>query len=65
MTAKFPLGRIVATPGALSALVETGQTPLEFLGAMLRETGATCPARTGEKTKGRSLTTAASCLRRL
>lgn len=27
----FPLGRIVATPGALSALSETNQTPLEFI----------------------------------
>lgn len=28
---KFPLGRIVATPGALKALEETNQNPLEFL----------------------------------
>lgn len=27
----FPLGQVVATPGALSALVEAGQTPFEFL----------------------------------
>lgn len=27
----FPLGQVVATPGALSALVEAGQTPLAFL----------------------------------
>lgn len=27
----FPLGQIVATPGALNALEKAGQTPLEFL----------------------------------
>jgi hypothetical protein len=27
----FPLGQIVATPGALAALQKTGQTPAEFL----------------------------------
>jgi hypothetical protein len=29
--ALFPLGRIVATPGALEALEQAGQEPLEFL----------------------------------
>jgi len=29
--ARFPLGRIVATPGALIALAEAGQTPQEFI----------------------------------
>ena len=29
--ARFPLGRIVATPGALDALLMTGQTPAVFL----------------------------------
>lgn len=28
---KFPLGQILATPGALDALAEAGQTPLDFL----------------------------------
>ncbi len=28
---KFPLGQLVATPGALAALEKTGQTPMEFL----------------------------------
>ena len=28
---KFPLGRLVATPGALAALTESGQSPLEFV----------------------------------
>ncbi len=28
---KFSLGQIVATPGALEALEESGQTPMEFL----------------------------------
>ena len=31
MKAKFPLGQVVATPGALDALEDTGQSPLEFL----------------------------------
>ena len=31
MSPDFELGRIVATPGALKALGEAGQTPLEFL----------------------------------
>ena len=29
--ARFPLGRIVATPGALRALEQTGETPSLFL----------------------------------
>jgi len=28
---KFDLGQVVATPGALSALRSSGQTPTEFL----------------------------------
>ncbi len=28
---KFPLGKVVATPGALEALKESGQAPFEFL----------------------------------
>jgi len=31
MQTKFPLGQVVATPGALRALEAAGQTPLEFL----------------------------------
>ena len=27
----FPLGQVVATPGALEALEQAGQTPLEFI----------------------------------
>ncbi|NLS97504.1 MAG: hypothetical protein GXX96_35640 [Planctomycetaceae bacterium] len=30
-TSKFPLGRLLATPGALATLEEAGQTPLEFI----------------------------------
>lgn len=30
-TPRFPLGQIVATPGALEALQESGQTPAFFL----------------------------------
>lgn len=28
---KFPLGQLLATPGALEALAESGQSPAEFL----------------------------------
>lgn len=31
MPAKFPLGQVVATPGALAALERAGQLPLEFV----------------------------------
>jgi len=30
-SARFPLGRVVTTPGALAALEEARQTPLEFV----------------------------------
>ena len=30
-TAKFPLGLLLATPGVLDALAESGQSPAEFL----------------------------------
>jgi hypothetical protein len=33
----FPLGQIVATPGALAALGKVGQTPLEFLAQHVRD----------------------------
>jgi hypothetical protein len=33
----FPIGRIVATPGALAALQAAGQTPHEFLARHLRK----------------------------
>jgi hypothetical protein len=28
---RFPLGRLVATPGALQALAEAGQSPMDFV----------------------------------
>ena len=31
MTTKFPLGQLVATPGALQAMERAGQSPLVFL----------------------------------
>ena len=31
MAGKFPLGQIVATPGALEALQESGETPWDFI----------------------------------
>ena len=34
--ALFPLGQIVATPGALAALEKAGQTPLDFLSRHVR-----------------------------
>ena len=33
---KFALGKLVATPGALEALVEAGQTPMEFVARHIR-----------------------------
>ena len=35
-TILFPLGQIVATPGALAALGKAGQTPLDFLSRHVR-----------------------------
>ena len=32
MIAKFSLGQVVGTPGALAALAQAGQAPLEFIG---------------------------------
>lgn len=34
--ALFPLGQIVATPGALAALEKAGQTPLDFVSRHVR-----------------------------
>ena len=34
--AKFKLGQVVATPGALSAIAESGQTPAFFLDRHIR-----------------------------
>jgi len=34
--ALFPLGQVVATPGALAALEKAGQTPLDFLSRHVR-----------------------------
>lgn len=43
MTAKFDLGQVVATPGALNALEESGQSPMEFLSRHLRaDWGTVC-----------------------
>lgn len=36
MKAKFPLGRTVATPGALDALLQAGQSPAFFLDRHVR-----------------------------
>ena len=34
--AKFPLGQLVATPGALDALAQSGQPPADFLSRHVR-----------------------------
>lgn len=40
---KFALGRVVATPAALTALEESGQSPLDFINRHLRlEQGELC-----------------------
>ena len=36
MAPKFPLGQIVATPGALQALARAGQSPWDFLARHVR-----------------------------
>jgi hypothetical protein len=42
--AKFPLGQIVATPGALSALEDCGQLPEEFINRHAQgDWGELCP----------------------
>jgi hypothetical protein len=43
-TPLFPLGRLVATPGALEALAASGQSPTDFLARHLRgDWGDVCP----------------------
>jgi hypothetical protein len=43
-TPRFPLGQVVATPGALEALQESGQTPDFFLAKHLQgDWGEVCP----------------------
>ncbi len=41
---KFPLGKLVATPGALEALSEAGQSPMDFLGRHVRGDWGDCCA---------------------
>jgi hypothetical protein len=36
MTTKFALGQVVATPGALEAIKDAGQTPADFLDRHVR-----------------------------
>ena len=41
---KFRLGKIVATPGAIEALADAGQSPMEFIARHLRgDWGDCCP----------------------
>jgi hypothetical protein len=45
ITPRFPLGQLVATPGALDALIEAGQSPVELLARHARlEQGELCAA---------------------
>jgi hypothetical protein len=46
MMLKFDPGAIVATPGALAVLTDSGQSPAEFLGRHLRGDWATWTTRT-------------------
>jgi hypothetical protein len=41
-TPKFPLGSLVATPGALAVIAESGQTPLDFLSRHVRGDWGEC-----------------------
>lgn len=41
-TPKFKLGSLVATPGALAVIAESGQTPLEFLSRHVRGDWGEC-----------------------
>jgi hypothetical protein len=44
MTTKFPLGQLVATPGALEAMQESGQSPLDFVARHVSgDWGDLCP----------------------
>jgi hypothetical protein len=43
---RLPLGRVVATPGALKALEEANQNAFEFLDATRLEIGASCVKKT-------------------
>lgn len=43
-TARFPLGKILATPGALKALKDSHQAPLDFLARHAKgDWGEVCP----------------------
>jgi hypothetical protein len=41
-TPKFRLGKLVATPGALAALTEAGQSPMAFVARHLQGDGGDC-----------------------
>jgi hypothetical protein len=45
---KFPLGRLVATPGALEAMEQSGQSPGFFLDRHVQATGERSTTRTSD-----------------
>jgi hypothetical protein len=51
MTAPLPLGRVVATPGALKLLTEARTHPFDYLAAMPQVTGESCAPSTATKTR--------------
>ncbi len=41
---KFPIGKLVSTPGALAALTEAGQSPMQFVSRhIVGDWGDCCP----------------------
>jgi len=46
----FPLGKLVATPGALAALQKAGQSPAEFLSMHVRGQWGDFPRKIARRT---------------
>ena len=60
---KFPLGEVVATPGVLEILAESGQSPAEFLARHVHGDWGDVCAEDKARTTRRSWTAPASCRR--
>ncbi len=58
--ARFSLGRMVATPGALEALAQTGQDAFEFIRRHRKGIGVACAMKTSKKTNFRLIKTSES-----